>query len=151
MPVLNQFQDASPDVRRAASPGLLVVSDCPEAAKAACLGRSLLDCGTMNVAGVYDCVIRTDDWTVLEVVLMPTTVSGTFAPNIQRLYHNGVEARSTTAGSNFANATAQTLSLTDLNGTNKCRIRFTIPGGGSIVFTKGPEASQTALAEFNGS
>jgi hypothetical protein len=144
MPTFGHPQGASADVRRADVQGMLNISKAPAAA-AAKVGQALVG------AGEYQCDVRCDDWSVIEVVLMPSAVTGTFAPKIQRMYANGEKVRSETTGSNFAAATAQTLSLSNLNGSRKVRITFTVPGGGSVTFAPGTDpANATALAEWNG-
>lgn len=147
MPSYSLPQGSSADVRRSTPQGVLLIHS---STGASVVGQSVLTAGALT-PGVYVCEVETYDWGTIEVVLKPSAVTGTFAPKIQRLYANGVAVRSETSGSNFGAGAAQTLTLTALNGTTRCRITFTVPGGGSITFAPGTDlASPAALAEYNG-
>lgn len=143
----NLKQSQSIDVRRAQSPYPLALKSVPATVDLAFLGKSLHDVGALNVAGAYVCEFFTDDWTVVEALLKPSAVTGTFAPTLQVITYVGdAHPVKTTAGSNFVAATAQVLSLSALNGYGVCQVIFTVPGGGSITFAR----ASNALAEFSG-
>ncbi len=148
MPQMNMPQPSSADIRRSFPQGMLVIHEAPATAQAL-VGQALLG-QTLSVAGDYVCNIDTYDWGTVEAILKPSAVSGTFAPSIERMYANKVAVRDTTAGSNFSAGAAQTLTLTSLNGTIRCRIKFTVPGGGSLTFADTTPAAPTSVAEYNG-
>lgn len=150
MPTIYTAQESPADARRSASQGMLIIASAPAAAVAK-IGLPLLDAGALTDAGVYSCYIDTHGWSALEVVLMPSAVTGTFAPSLQRLYYSREAVRTTVAGSNFSAGAAQTLTTTTIIGTQQFRVDFTVPGGGSITFDAGVTASSpAALAEYNG-
>lgn len=147
---INHPQISPADVRRSASEGLLVITAAPAAAQAF-IGKALIMAGAINVAGVYDCEIETHDWSLLQAVVKPSAVTGAFAPSLDRMYFGGQAVRSTAAGANFAAGVAQTLDLTDLKGSQRARLRFTVPGGGSVTFAVGADPTNPgAIAQFNG-
>jgi hypothetical protein len=145
-------QPSSADSRRSFTSGHLRITSAPATAQDV-VGKHLLG-QALTVAGAYTCDIDTYDWSVIEVWLKPSAVSGTFAPTLARYYANNVAVRTGAgfedAGSNFAGGTEQVLSLSDLNGAQKCRLSFTIPGGGSLTFANTTPATPTSVAEFNG-
>jgi hypothetical protein len=142
-------QPSSADVRRSFTIGPLVIHEAPAGAESV-IGKSLLDAGVLDVAGAYVCNIDTYDWSAVEVSLQPSDVTGSFAPALERMWWNKQAVRDTEAGANFADDTLQTLALSDLNGTNRVRVKFTIPALGSIEFANTVPATPTSLAEFNG-
>lgn len=152
MPSLAMPQPSSADVRRSFPSGHLRIKTVPTGAEDL-INQNLLG-QSLTVVGTYTCEIDTYDWAAIEVHLKPSAATGTFAPTLAKFYANGVAVRTGSghevAGSNFASGTAQTLTLTDLRGTIKCRLTFTIPGGGSIAFANTTPATPTSLAEFNG-
>lgn len=130
----------------------LVISVAPVGALAV-IGKPLLEAGTLDVAGVYECEIATDAMNTIEVELMPSAVTGTFAPALRAMRANRASYRAADedTGGNFAGATTEVLTLTDLHGKQVCKVVFTIPSGGSIAFAAGTNpASPTAIAESNG-
>jgi len=147
---INHPQISPADARRSASEGLLVIMAAPATAQAL-IGKALVSAGAINVAGVYDCEIETHDWSLVQAVMMPSAVTGAFAPSLDRMYFGGRAVRNSAAGANFAAGVAQTVEITDLKGSQRARIRFTVPGGGSITFAVGADpTTPTAHAQFNG-
>lgn len=152
MPQFSVPQPSSADVRRSFPSGHLRIKTVPVGAEVL-IGQNLLG-QALTVVGTYTCDVETYDWAAIEVHLKPSAVSGTFAPTLAKFWANGVAVRTgsghAVAGSNFGAGTAQTLTLTDLRGTIKCQVTFTIPGGGSITFANTTPATPTSLAEYNG-
>lgn len=142
------------DRARIGTQGFLICTNAPAGVNI--LGKRLLDCGLLNVAGTYEFEIDTAGLASLDVSLMPSAVVGAFAPSLVSTYANKRKAKTTAAGAvNFAAAGLQTLTIA-LKGERLARVAFTIPGGGSINFdpTAGaadPQgATPAAQAEYNG-
>lgn len=150
MPQLNHLQSSAADSRRSASQGHLVITSAPSAARAL-IGKSLIGAGLIDDPGVYVCEFATHDWTTVEVVLMASAVTGTIAPQLDRMYFGGKAVRNSDTGVDFVAATPQTLTLADLKGSQVARVVFTVGAGEDVVFDRGAdETAPTALAEFNG-
>lgn len=137
----------------AATQGYLVITKAPTLARAV-EGLSLIEAGVLNVAGDYECKFPTDGLNVIEVELMCSAVTGTFAPTLRAMrYHQFASSRTAMqdAGGNFVAATGEVLTLADLRGKTTAKVTFTLGAGDSIEFAKGTDpASPTALAEYNG-
>lgn len=134
------------------SQGALIISAAPVAGQAY-VNKSLLAAGAINVAGDYECEIATDGMNVIQAELMPSAVTGSFAPSLRAMRANRASNRTVAidTGSNFAAGVAEVLELTDLFGRSVCKVTFTVPGGGSVTFAEGTNpASPAAVAEYNG-
>lgn len=151
MPVYNLPQGSPADVRRSESQGVLTLVSVPAAEDQTLIGQSLLDAGALAVEGTYSCNIHTHDWSVFDVILMPSDVTGSITPEVQRMYANRQMVRSTTTGVASIAGTPQVLSVTTVTGTQMFRLDLAIPSGGSITYDRGGDPTAlTALAEYNG-
>lgn len=129
----------------------LIIASVPAGAPQGLIGLRLIDAGELTVEGTYSCLFYTDSFSNVVVELKPVSVTGTFAPSLQRLLTNGQGVLSTDAGSNFAAGTGQSITATNLRGVSKCRIDFTIPTSGAIDFSPGTDLSDPdAYAEYHG-
>lgn len=132
--------------------GYLKITAAPDGA-IGLIGKTLIEAGALTVAGAYECAIATDGVNVIEVELMPSAVTGSFAPSIKAMrYHQFASARTAmvSAGANFTAATTQVLTLTDLRGKKIVKVTFTIAAAGVVTFAVGANpASPAAIAEFN--
>lgn len=150
MPTITIPQSSPADVRRSESQGVLIIHGHPAGAEAVA-GKSLLDAGALTIAGDYYCHIDTHDWSALEVHLMASAVTGSITPVLERMYANRQMVRSSTNGVAIVAGTAQTISTSAIVGTQRFRVKITVPGSGSVTFAPGTNpAALTALAEFNG-
>lgn len=133
--------DSSSDVRRSPTQGYLKLSSVPAGAEAL-LGKYLRE-SPLSIAGDYICDIPTHDFTVLEGIVKPLTIVGTVTPALERYFNDRVTVRDAAAGAvNLASNTQQVLSFSALNGAQRCRLRITVAGGGSV--------SGWSVAEYNG-
>lgn len=140
-------QEESADVRRSQTQGLLVIT---ASTVRSTIGLTLLEAGALG-PGDYECDISTHDWQDIDVHLKPSAVTGDFAPTLTALYWDRIGHKGTPdTGSNFAAGTPETLSLTGLKGVQRCRLFFTVPGGGSVEFVNTPGSNPAAIAEYNG-
>lgn len=107
-------------------------------------GKRLLDAGALS-EGAYECSIDITGWEgAVDVVLKPSAVSGgSFAPTLATCRLDG-SAHTSAAGSNFAAATEQTLSITTLRGEQRAKVTFTVPATRTITF------GAAAVAEYTG-
>lgn len=151
MPIYNIPQGSPADVRRSETQGMLVLSSVPAAEDQALIGKSLFDAGELAVEGTYSCHIDTHDWSALDVILMPSAVTGSITPALHRMYANRQMIRSSTTGIASVPATAQVISATTVTGTQRFQVDIAVPSGGSITYDPGTDPTAlTALAEFNG-
>jgi len=128
--------------------GYLIITAAP-AGSEALVGRRLLGAGALP-AGDYRCEFSIEGWEAsVDVTLKPSNVSGgTYAPSLSILYIDGVTAKSTVAGSNFATATAQTITAPasgTIKGERHAVVTFTVPAAQTITFSVA-----AGLAEFSG-
>lgn len=143
-------QSNSPDARRSETQGYLVIDATPSGAESV-IGQRLVDAGALSTAGTYTCYIDTYDWSAIEAVLMPSAVTGTVTPYLDRLYNNRVMIRDTVSGVGFGAGVRQVLSSTTIVGSQRFQVRIVVAGGASITFAPGSTPSSlAALAEFNG-
>lgn len=150
MPELMIPQHSPADVRRSETQGILTLHEVP-AGDEAKINQSLLQAGALAIEGDYVCYIDTHDWSAFEVVLMPSAVTGTITPVVDRMYANRQQIRSTTSGVAFVAGSAQTIAVTTVAGTQRFQLRIAVGAGESVTFAPGTNpAAQTALAEFNG-
>jgi hypothetical protein len=134
----------------AASQVFLVLTKTPATAQAV-RNQYLLDAGTLDVAGDYECSFATDGMNTIEAVLMPSAVTGTVTPTLRSMYANREATRDSDAGVAFGAGVKQTLTLTNLRGASIAKVTFTLDAGESITFARGSDAaSPTAFAEANG-
>jgi hypothetical protein len=134
--------------------GFLVITKAPVAGQAY-VGKRLIEAGAINVVGDYECKFAVDGMNVIEAELMPSAVSGTFAPTLRvmRMVGDFGSNRSNQAdvGANFSAGTTEVLTVTDMRGKRIAKVTFAVPGGGSVTFAPGSDPSTpTAVAEFNG-
>lgn len=102
--------------------------------------NDLVLAGNLTVTGSYVCYIPTAGLHNIDVNVMPSQVSGSIVPELIAFSVAGTSLRTVT-GSAFASGSLTTLSLTNLNGIQRCGLAFEVPLTGSIAFSE---------AEFNG-
>lgn len=112
----------------------LRITTVPAAANQTLKGRTLVEVGSLTVAGAYTCEIDTQGIKDIEVNIKASAVSGSFAPTLASLFLDGTPQDSA-AGVNIS-TTNQEIALSGLNGTRRARVSFTIPGGGSVTFDR---------------
>lgn len=103
-------------------------------------GKKLIEAGVLP-AGAYECWIETSGLSAIDVYLEPTAATSGGTPTLASYslqvnpaaaaVREGSQARQTVtydtaAGSAFTANTIQKLSLTGLNGTNLCKVTFTV-------------------------
>lgn len=148
MPELTAPQGSPADTRRSKSMGHLIIHEAPAAA-VALIGKALLAAGVIDEVGTYVCYIDTHDWSAVDVQIQASAVTGTVEITLDRMYFSGQAVHSQDTGT--LTTSAQTLSLTSLNGAQQCRVTLTLGAGDDMEFDAGADATAPdALAEYNG-
>jgi hypothetical protein len=128
--------------------GHLYITAAPVGSEAL-VGKRLLDAGELP-EGDYRCEIMIDGWEKgFDVVLRPSDVTGSFAPSARTLLLDRATAKTTVAGTNFADDTTQTIVFPasgSLTGEVLAVVTFTVPAGGALEF----DSAGGAIAEFSG-
>jgi hypothetical protein len=128
----------------------LVLVSVPAAAAQSLVGKNLVDCGALTVAGTYEVLIPLSGIsTALEVHLTATIAAGTVSSALNTLYYvSNASSPSTwvnkTAGSgagSLTTTTRQSSTISTLRGEQFARMTLTLASSPNVTFTQ---------AEYNG-
>lgn len=121
------------------SQGVLCVTKAPDNARGF-LGRDLPELGAITTVGAYECEILCDNWSSVVAHVRASAVTGTVRPVLVTRWNDGT-TRDTNGVTDLVANTAQTLTLSGLNGQRRAYLTFSVDAAESVTFNR---------AEFNG-
>jgi hypothetical protein len=121
------------------SQGILALTKAPDNARGL-LGSDLSVVGALTAVGAYECEILTDNWASVVAHVRASAVTGTVRPLLITRWNDGT-TRDTTGSTDFVANTAQSLTLSTLNGQRRAFLTFSLDAAESVTFNR---------AEYNG-
>ena len=132
-------QGASVAPRVPESQGILVLTKAPDTVRGF-LGTDLSTVGPLTAVGDYECEILTDGWASVAAHVRASAVTGTVRPTLITRWNDGT-IRDTNGVTDFVGGTAQTVTVTNLNGQRRAFLTFSVGAAEAVTFNR---------AEFNG-